>query len=67
MLQQFQLVNKGNSLEDSQLINRDRAGGKRESEVHLYHKSSGHSKLATANSTDNVYTSKDMYAKELIG
>lgn len=37
-----------------------------ESEVHLYHKSSGHSKLATANCIDNGYTAKEMYAKNLL-
>lgn len=30
MLQQFELVNKGNSLEDGQLINRGRTEGRRE-------------------------------------
>jgi len=30
MIQQFELVNKGNSLEDGQLINRGRAKGRRE-------------------------------------
>lgn len=30
MLQQFELVNKGNSLEDGQLINRGREEGRRE-------------------------------------